>query len=180
MGTTTTLVTVHEFFAMPEAEGVIQELIGGEVVSMPAGHVAHEVVKKNLTRILVLWLAQNSQAELFAETMYAVNEHSALIPDLSVLFPGRIAPGSTGWIQGAPEVAIEVVSSEPAARLEEKIELYLAHGSKSVWVVYPQQRAVRIFEPGGTAKRFESNQRLIDPNVLPGFGVATSAIFEGV
>jgi Uma2 family endonuclease len=35
MGTTTTLVTVQEFLEMPETEGLIEELIGGEVIGMP-------------------------------------------------------------------------------------------------------------------------------------------------
>jgi Uma2 family endonuclease len=180
MGATTTLVTVPEFMQLPESEGEHVELINGEVVRMPWGQIPHAVVKKNLTKILVLWLAQNSRAELFAETMYAVNENNALIPDLSVLFPGRIAPGSKGWIRGAPELAIEVVSSEPAAHLEDKIELSFAHGSKSVWVVYPQQRVVRIFDINGGAKRFERDLPLTDPDILPGFSIPTSAIFEGV
>jgi Uma2 family endonuclease len=180
MGTTTTLVTVPEFLAIPEPEGERLELIGGEIVSMSFGHIPHEVVKKNINMILVLWLAQNSQAELFAETMYHVDEHNALMPDLSVLFPGRIVPGSTGWIQGAPELAIEVISFEPAARLERKIRLYLAHGSKSVWAIYPQERMVRIEDASGGSRIFLDHQPLVDPAVLPGFTIPTSAIFEGV
>lgn len=82
--------------------------------------------------------------------------------------------------QRPPELAIEVVSSEKAAHLETKIELYLAHGAKSVWVAYPQRRVVRVFDPVGGAKRFEHDEPLVDPNVLPGFAVPTSAIFEGV
>jgi Uma2 family endonuclease len=180
MGATTTLATVPEFLAMPEPEGERLELIGGEIVSIGFGHIPHEVVKKNINKILVLWLAQNSPAELFAETMYHVDEHNALMPDLSVLFPGRIGPGGKGWIPGAPEIAIEVVSSEPAARLERKIRLYLAHGGKSVWTIYPQERMVRIDDAAGGSKRFEHDQTLTDPAVLPGFSIPTSAIFEGV
>ena len=180
MGATTTLITVQEFFAMPEAEGIIQELIGSEVVSMPAGHIPHEVVKKNVIKGLVPWLAQNSPGEVFVEAMYQLDEHNVLIPDMGVLFPGRISPGSTGCVQGAPEIAIEVVSSEPAARLEEKIELYLAHGSKSVWVIYPRQRVVRIDDAAGGSKRFHGDQLLADPNVLPGFSIPTSSIFQGL
>lgn len=179
MSATTTLVTVQEFLQWPESEGQHIELINGEVISLASGHIPHEIVKKNLTKILVLWLAQNSPAELFAETMYAVDENNALIPDLSVLFPGRIAPGSTGWIPGAPELAIAVVSSEPAARLEDKIELYLSHGSRSVWVVYPNKRAIWVFNTTGAAKRFDGDQPLTDP-VLPGFSIPTPAMFEGV
>jgi Uma2 family endonuclease len=180
MGATTTLVTVPEFFAMPEPEGERLELIGGEIVSMSFGHIPHEVVKKNINKILVLWLAQHPPGELFAETMYRVNDHNALMPDLSVLFPGRITPGSIGWIQGAPELAIEVVSSEPAARLEKKIGLYLAHGGKSVWAVYPDERIVRVSDRTRVSKIFGDSEPLTDPAVLPGFSVPTSAIFEGV
>lgn len=180
MGATTALITVDEFLRLPEVEGERRELIHGEVVSMAFGHIPHEVVKKNLTKILVLWLAQNSKAELFVETMYRLDKHNSLIPDLSVLFPGRIKPGGTGLIQDAPELAIEVVSSETAVRLENKIELYFSHGSKSVWVIYPTTRTVRIFDVTGGAKRFERDQPLVDPAVLPGFSIPTSAIFEGV
>jgi Uma2 family endonuclease len=180
MGTTTTLVTVPEFLAMPEPEGERLELIGGEIVSMSFGHIPHEVVKKNVTKILVLWLAQNSPAELFAETIYHLDEHNALMPDLSVLFPGRTGPGSAGWIRGAPELAIEVVSSESAARLERKIRLYLAHGAKSVWTIYPQERMVRIEDAAGGSRLYLDGQPLTDPAVLPGFSIPTSAIFEGV
>ena len=181
MGTTTTLVTVQEFLQMPEPEGQKLELIGGEVVTMPSGQIPHEVVKKNLTRILVLWLARNPMAELFPETMYQLDGYNSLIPDLGVLFPGRISAGSTGWIQAAPELAIEVVSpSETATRLENKIELYLAHQCKSVWVVFPEQRVVRIFSADGQSRKFEQNQTLEDPTVLPGFQTPVSSIFEGI
>jgi len=180
MGASTTLVTVQEFMEWPESEGQHMELIHGEVISMASGYAPHEVVKKNLIKILVLWLAQNSTAELFVESMYRIDEHNALSPDLSVLFPGRIAPGSTGWIPRAPELAIEVVSSEPAARLERKIRLYLAHGGKSVWTIYPQEQMVRVHDVTGGLRQFLADQSLVDPAVLPGFTIPTSAIFEGV
>jgi Uma2 family endonuclease len=109
-----------------------------------------------------------------------VNDHNALMPDLSVLFPGRFSAGSTGWIQGAPELAIEVVSSEPAARLEKKVRLYLAHGGKSVWAVYPEEREVRVYDRTRVSKIFADSEPLTDPAVLPGFSIPTSAIFEGV
>jgi Uma2 family endonuclease len=176
---TTTLVTVQEFLQMPEPEGQKLELIGGEVVSMGRGKIPHEVAKKNLTKVLVVWLAQNPIAELFPETMYQLDKYNSLIPDLGVIFPGRLSPGSTGWIQAAPELAIEVVSSESAERLEQKIELYFAHGSQSVWVVYPKQRVVWVFDDNGQSRKFEQSQTLEDP-VLPGFSAPVSSIFEGI
>jgi Uma2 family endonuclease len=179
MGTTTALVTVQEFLDMPETEGLIEELIGGEVISTPVSGQPHEVTKSNIVRLLVSGLAQNPALRVFIESAYQLDEKNCLIPDISVLTSKRIVPGCLGVFQGAPEIAIEVVSSESAARLEDKIELYLSHGSKSVWVVYPRKRIVRVFDISGGAKRFERDQLLIDP-VLPGFSIPTSAIFDGV
>jgi Uma2 family endonuclease len=180
MGATTTMVTVREFLQMAQLDGERMELIGGEVVTMGHGKARHEIVKANLLRILVVWLAQNPVGQLFAETIFELDDHDSLMPDLSVVFPGRVVPGTDDWLHGAPEIAIEVVSSETAARLEEKVNLYLAHGGKSVWVAFPQTRAIRVFDGAGFSKKFEQSQTLVDPNVLPGFSTPVSAIFEGI
>lgn len=180
MGATTTMVTVREFLQMSEQEDERRELIGGEIVTMGFGKAQHEIVKKNLNRILVVWLASHPIAELFPETLFQLDDNSSLMPDLSVVYPGHIAPGIADWPQGGPGIPIEVVSSETAARLEKKIDLYLAHGSNSVWVALPEQRILRIYDASGRSTKFEQNQTLEDPNVLPGFSTPVSAIFEGV
>ncbi len=180
MATTTTLVTVQEFLEMPEPEGERIELIGGEVISMPMSGQPHEVTKSNVIRFVTAWSLQNPDLRLFCEAAYQLDGRNCLIPDISLIAASRIVPGSTGVFQGAPELAIEVVSSEPAARLERKIQLYLAHGGKSVWAIYPQERMVRIEDATGGSKRFRHDQTLTDPTVLPGFSIPTSAIFEGV
>jgi len=171
-------MTVEEFLNLPEVEGGRLELINGEVVCMGLAAYPHEITKTNLNRLLTLWSVQNPPAMLFCETAYQLGGSDTLIPDLSI-DSKRISPGATGVFQGAPELAIEVVSSETADRLEEKIELYLSSGSKSVWVVYPKPRTVRIFDASGGAKLFAGNQHIVDP-ILPGFNIPASAIFEGV
>jgi Uma2 family endonuclease len=179
MGTTTTLVTVQEFLALPEPDGQRMELIGGEVASMGLAGYPHEVTKRNLFIILAFWLHQRPIGAAFCETGFQLDEQNCVIPDVCVVPLNRIVPGSAGLFQGAPELAIEVVSSETAARLEEKIELYLARGSKSVWVVFPETRVVRVFDIQGGSKKFEQDQTLEDP-ALPGFSALVSAVFEGV
>jgi Uma2 family endonuclease len=178
MGTTTTLVTVQEFLQMPESEDTRMELIGGEVVAMPMSGQPHEVTKSNVIRVVTAWLLQNPMLKVFCEAAYQLDDRNCLIPDISLIVSGRIVPGSIGVFQSAPEVAIEVVSSEPAARLERKIKLYLAHGSKSVWAIYPLERMVRIEDASGGLRKFLDGRPLVDPN-LPGFRISTSAIFEG-
>jgi Uma2 family endonuclease len=178
MGATTTLVTASEFLAMPEVEGERLELINGEINKMGQAGYPHELTKSNLIRQLIVWSVENPPSRVFCVTAYQLDDRDCLIPDLSV-DSNRVAPGSIGVFQGAPELAIEIISAELAARLEKKIRLYLANGGKSVWAVYPEERMVRIHHTGRELKSFFDDQPLTDP-VLPGFSIPTSAIFEGV
>ena len=88
MGTTTTLVTVQEFLALPEPEGERIELIGGEVVRMGRGGAAHEWVKANLIQLLADWARQDRSFKVLSETTFVLDEHDSPIPDISVLSLG--------------------------------------------------------------------------------------------
>src|ERR1700704_5027709 len=126
MATTTTALTVEDFLKLPEPEGQRTELIEGEVVAMGGGRYAHEIVKANVIEILVGWSIRHRIGKVFSETMFRLDAHNSPMPDVSFVLADRLTPGTEGLIVGAPELAIEVVSSESAAHLEKKIELYLA------------------------------------------------------
>jgi Uma2 family endonuclease len=178
MSTTTAPMTIEEFLKLPEVEGEKMELIHGEVVSMAYAGFLHERVKSNLIMILSAWLGQHRIGQLFAETTYRLNG-DALAPDLSVLRNERLTPVTKELPQGAPDLAIEVVSSEPAARLRYKIGLYLKYGSKAVWVVYPEERLVEVHSANRQVTILERNQVLEGRDALPGFSTPVGAIFEG-
>jgi hypothetical protein len=122
---TATIVTVQEFLALPEVDGRRIELIGGEVVCMGRASKGHECVKANLNALLIAWIIKNPGFKLLPETTFELSEYDSPIPDLSVYNRSRKTSDTSGWFQGAPEVAIEVVSSEKASLLEKKFELYL-------------------------------------------------------
>lgn len=55
----------------------------------------------------------------------------------------------SGWFQGAPLVAIEVVSPGNTARdLQKKVKEYLDAGTQEVWLVYPETRTVKMYLTG--------------------------------
>jgi Uma2 family endonuclease len=179
MSTTTAPMTIEEFLKLPEVEGEKMELIHGEVVSIAYAGFVHERVKSNINKILVVWLDRHPFGQVFLETTYRT-EGDALAPDLSVLRNDRLTPVTKDLPLGAPDLAIEVVSSETAARLRTKIRLYLKYGSKAVWVVYPDERLVEIRSGSGQVTILEQGQILEDPDALPGFSAPVAAIFEGL
>ncbi len=180
MGATTTMVTIREFLQLSEHEDERMELIGGEIVTMGFGKAPARNRQEEPDPDL--WWSGWRSTRLLSYSPRPVPARRQQFSDAGSErgVPGHIAPGIADWPQGGPGIPIEVVSSETAARLEQKIDLYLAHGSKSVWVAFPEQRIVRIYDASGRSTKFEQNQTLEDPNVLPGFSTPVSAIFEGV
>jgi Uma2 family endonuclease len=179
MSTTAAPMTVEEFLKLPEVEGEKRELIHGEVVTMAYAGFVHERVKSNLIKLLSAWLGQHPFGQVFAETMYRMGDDS-LAPDLSVLRKERLTPVTNDLPVGAPDLVIEVVSSETAARLRTKIRLYLKYGSKAVWVVYPEERLLEIHSANGQVAILEHDQVLEERNALPGFSTPVSEMFEGL
>jgi Uma2 family endonuclease len=77
----------------------------------------------------------------------------------------------------APDLAIEVISpSETAAEIAHKVRQYLQAGS-AVWVVYPEDRTVHVFETSKNARVLEADDLLEAPTLLPGFSVRVSELF---
>jgi Uma2 family endonuclease len=88
--------------------------------------------------------------------------------------------GIEGLYPGAPDIAIEIVSSETAAYLQNKVDLYLEHGSKAVWVFYSRPPRVLIHRASGLVANLNGHQILKDHETLPGFSGPIAAIFEGL
>ena len=180
MSTAAARMTVDEFLKLPEVECGKLELINGEIFPIEYAGFVHARVKSTLNEILVLWLSQNRIGRVFVETTYRLDSEEALAPDLSVLRNERLTPVTKDLPQGAPDLAIEVVSSQKADRLHMKIRLYLKYGSKAVWVVYPDQRIIQVNSANGRAMTLEPDRVLEGLDVLPGFSTPVSAVFEGL
>ena len=180
MSTTTAPLTADEFLKLPDIEEQRVELIDGEVVDMPSGGPNHERAKANLNAILGRWLDQRRAGLVFNESAYRLDDHIVLVPDLSVLNSERLKRGGTDLLRGAPDLAVEVVSSETADRLHDKIRLYFKHGSKGVWSVFLGSRTIQINHSNGHIDTLEQDQILEDPDALPGLSTPVSAIFEGL
>jgi Uma2 family endonuclease len=173
-------MTVDEFLKLPGIEELRVELINGSVVDKDNGGLIHELVKANLIQILVVWMNQHRIGIVFAGTSYRVDEHNCMIPDLSVLSNERVpVPATNDLPRGAPDLAIEVVSSETADRLLGKIQTYLKHGTKAVWVVFPERRTIQIYA-AARQTMLEQDEVLDDHDALPGFSTPVSAIFKGL
>jgi len=67
---------------------------------------------------------------VFSVSPFQLDDYNVLIPDVAYCSEIPGPHDDTDLLDGAPEIAIEVVSSESAARLSRKIGLNLAHGEQ--------------------------------------------------
>jgi Uma2 family endonuclease len=178
VGVTTALLTVEQFAQLPEEETLRCELVQGEIVRMGNAGLPHEIVKANANQLLIAYILENTIGKVFSETMFTLTASDACIPDVSLLLNERLVNPKA--LDGAPELAFEVVSSESAAFMERKINLYLATGSRAVWVAYPLARTIWAHRPNGESRHLREGQYLDEPDLLPGFRVLVDRFFEGI
>jgi len=181
MGVTSSLLTVEQYAELPEEETLRTELVEGEIVRTGDAKFRHERVKVNASEILIRYIFANSIGKVFSESMYKLGSREGRIPDVSLLSNERLAAQPPdGFLTGAPELVFEVVSSETAEFLERKINLYLAMGSRVVWIAYPMERALRVCRAVGRPEYLREGQYLEEPELLPGFRVLVDRFFDGI
>ncbi len=179
MSTAAALLTIQDLLQLPEKEGVRYELIEGELVEEPLAGYYHEFAKSEFHKAFVLYLERNPIGKVFSEMLVAVGPHGGHIPDVAVVFSSRLpSPDSRETFQGAPDIVVEVVSSEEAEKLEAKMRGYFRAGCKAMLVAYPTHQTVHLYRPDGTGRILEGDQILELPDLLPGFQAPVSQFFR--
>lgn len=178
MTTTTQLMTAEELMQL---EGPNRhELIKGELLTMPPPGDEHGAVTMNLTLPLALHVKENNLGVLrAAETGFKLetNPDTVLAPDIAFIARERVGPRVTGYRDGAPDLAVEVMSQwDSRIKTARKAALLLELGARSVWIVNPRQRTVEVCRVDGAKKVFHETDELVDDTV-PGFRVKVSEIF---
>ena len=89
--------------------------------------------------------------------------------------PGKLP---TGYFEGVPDLAIEVVSPDDRKReIAEKVNMWLAHGTASCWVADPNAKTLTIHRTGDKPIRITATDELRNEPALPGFVMSLQRVF---
>jgi Uma2 family endonuclease len=180
MSTTQThLMTVEEFMNLEDDDSHRHELIKGELLTMPVPKHLHGRVSANLTMLLLQHARANRLGEVVAESGYHLESDpdTVLGPDVSFVSKDR-EMDLDGYYPGAPDLAVEVLSpSDRKGMVERKLAIWLATGTRSVWLVNPRRRTVEVISSLSNRRTLHETDELVDDTV-PGFRVKVSEIFE--
>ncbi|MEX2264708.1 MAG: Uma2 family endonuclease [Bryobacteraceae bacterium] len=176
-----TLLSLEEFSQLPD-DGMQHELDEGELITMPPPKFGHGVTQARLTRILSEFVERFSLGVVVTESGYLLSSDPATVraPDVSFVRQERLELlNRRDWPASAPDLAVEIVSpSDTAGALERKVRQYLKAGARTVWVVYPGERTLHVYEASGAARILDANQTLTADHILPGFSVPVSKLFD--
>ena len=191
-------LTPEQFALVCEAnpDAVLELAADGQLITMtPTGG---EIGARNFNLGLALGLAARQcslPVQLFdSSTGFRLADGSVLSPDLAVVKLDRwqaLNPEQRRTFPPlCPDLVIELASASDSGQrgaeaLRRKMELFQANGAQLGWLLFPEQRAVEIWQArpeAGVAtatQRLENATRLDGGEVLPGLVLELQEIWAG-
>ena len=178
----TKLVTAAELLAMPRGYGNDYELIRGVLVEKPfADHQCGAVIA-TLGTVLNLFVGHHNYGHaVIGNPGYhlEINPDTVRAPDVAWTAPGRIQPGTWGYPNLAPDLAVEVKSprnSNPEMR--RKAEMWLSFGTRQVWVADPDHTTITRYATGVAPVVLTADDTIDGGDLLPGFTAPVWSLFR--
>jgi len=161
----------------------LYEIIDGEFVETPPMSVQSLSIANDLSAHFVLQCRTfgRSFVEMIFRIPTAQDENRARRPDFAFvpfeLWPsGESFPRENAW-DIVPPLVVEVVSpSDVAEGLLDKIVEYLNAGVQLVWVIYPSQRLIYVYESPTRVRGLGPADELDGGAVLPRFRLPVATL----
>ena len=181
MVTTEKLLTAEDLWTLP-ADDRSYELVRGELVEMVPAGGTHGIVASEVGSILRNFVKAHDLGYCFAaETGFILARDPDIVraPDAAYLSWDRVPdnPPASYW-PVAPDLAVEVVSpNDRADDLQGRITDFLEHGTRLVWVIYPETQTAVVYYPDGRARLLSRDEALDGEAVLPGLTIPLADLF---
>lgn len=168
-------MTEEEFEAWCD-EDTRAEWVDGEVVIMAAANYEHVALTTWLVAVLRAFADRKKLGELLGPDFQVRlgNQRRRRVPDLLFVDNSRRNLIGDKYLDGAPDMAIEIVSPDSGARdWREKYAEYEAAGVYEYWVIDPLARHVELYRLGECRRytRVEAKDGVLRFETLPGFFV---------
>jgi Uma2 family endonuclease len=177
-------LTYQDFEKIPE-DGRRHEILDGVHVVSPSPSRDHQRVAFRLARKLADFVDANRLGEVFMAPFDVVlSDHDIVEPDLLFLSSQRANRLTEANVQGAPDLAVEVLSPSTRRRdLGKKLVRYEKLGVSEYWVLDPKAETALVYARADAGYlpplrlSAEARDRLTTP-LLPGFDLPLRDVFE--
>jgi Uma2 family endonuclease len=177
--------TYEDYKSLPESETRRYELLGGELVMVPAPLTYHQRLSRNLEDFVWDFVKDNNLGEVFSAPIDVVlsssGKEDVVQPDILFVTKDRLAIIQREEIRGAPDLIVEIFSPSTAERDRTyKKRLYARNRVKELWLVDPDEKTIDVCK--WSHRGFQSvalytrKARLTSP-LLPGLVIPLNEIF---
>ena len=173
--------TAEQLLEMPENRWC--ELVEGELRPMSPPSCLHAEIVGILVEILGPYARRHKLGKVLPGDpgfIVARDPDTVLGPDIGFISAEHVAaePLGEGFREGAPDLAIEVLSPGQAPREgHEKALAWLDAGATLVWVVNPAARTVRVYRSRSDTETLPASGELDGGALLPGFRCPIADLF---
>jgi Uma2 family endonuclease len=174
-------LTYADYLLLPD-DGLRHEIIEGEHHVTPSPATRHQRILLRLSHLLQTYLDTHPVGEIFVAPFdVLLSESNVFVPDLIYLSSARSHLLTEKNLQGAPDLAVEILS--PATRRRDrqlKRDVYQRTGVEEYWIIDPDVSAITIHRRAGS--RFAPAAPTIAPAtistpLLPGLSVPLEKLF---
>jgi Uma2 family endonuclease len=181
MATQTKLLTYDDYRTLPN-DGKQYEIIEGELLMSPPPTYLHQVISRNLFKVLDQYVSKNKLGEiLYAPFDVVLSMRNVVQPDLMYISSERLDIIAENNVVEAPDLVVEILSEATAGidRIRKKM-LYEKYAANEYWIVDPTKRAIEQFilreqalELNGT---FDASQSFLS-SAIRGFTMPAGKMF---
>ena len=136
--------TYHDYLMLPEDKRY--EILDGDLCMVASPTTKHQRISKRLLLALVEQVEKSKLGEVFlAPYDVVLSEDNVVQPDIMFVRKARGAVVGEKNLQGAPDLAIEILSDESRKKdLEIKRKIYARFRIKEYWIVDPDVETVEV------------------------------------
>ena len=170
-------LTKEEFLELPDTEDRRKmELDGGELYIMPRPRRIHQFWHGQLFWHIENYIRTSDEppAEVFVDFVVGLSleNRTLLEPDLCVVLRERLESVGDRMVEGAPDIAVEILSSDRRRDLVRKRQLYAEAGVSEYWIFDPVNDAATLLDLHG--------DEYVERAVLGADGVVTTVLLPGL
>ena len=177
------LLTAEDLLRL-NSQGVKGELIRGVLCETVSVGKVHAYIAGNIIASFHAHARRNRLGRVGGTdggVLTERNPDTVREPDVFYVSNERLAfdDQSEGYLSVIPELVVEIVSPNDSPReVNDKTQMWLAHGVLMALEVYPAERAVMVHRPGRPAVTLTGDDALDGDDVLPGFTLPLRDIFD--
>ncbi|MBT4608540.1 MAG: Uma2 family endonuclease [Gemmatimonadetes bacterium] len=175
------LITATDLMDMPD-DGCRAELVRGSLVRDQAPGFEHSTIVANLCYHLRAWSTRTKTGRVGGEGGFKLQTDPDTVraPDVAFVSNDRLPAGrTTGYLEGAPDLAVEVVSpNDQWVTLVDKVGEYFDACVEQVWIVVPTNRTVMIHRSLQDVTVVNERDTIVGDGILAGLELPVADIFE--